>query len=186
MSRSTRKRILAGAIPALLLLTVAACKTPQITAVTAGPLPGAFSGRDSLAGQAPAMAWNAYFNDDVLRQLVDSALRGNPDILAGLQRIQVARANRSIAGGARLPSVNASLSAAGERYGDYTLNGVGNWDANLSPNIQNDPSRRIPVSPTTDYFIGLRSTWELDIWGKLRDRRDAARLRFLASVEGQQ
>lgn len=170
----------------MVLLGLAACKVPKITADQAGPLPGAFTGRDSVASTAPAMSWNAYFNDPVLRQLVDSALSGNPDVLTGLQRIRIARANRRIAGGALLPSINGVASAAGERYGDYTMNGVGNWDANLSPNIVNDPSKRIPVSPTTDYFLGLRSTWELDIWGKLRDRRQAAQERFLGSVDGQQ
>lgn len=185
MSSRILKRYLSSAIPAL-LLAFAACKTPQLTASQARPLPGAFTGRDSLASKAPDMSWDAYFNDPVLRQLVDSALQSNPDVLTGMQRIKIARANRRIAGGALLPGINGVASAAGERYGDYTMNGVGNWDANQSPNIVGDPTRRIPVSPTTDFFLGLRSTWELDIWGKLRDRREAAQLRFLASIDGQQ
>jgi NodT family efflux transporter outer membrane factor (OMF) lipoprotein len=167
----------------MLLLGAAACKAPKIAAYRAGPLPGAFTGRDSLAASAPEMSWNSYFNDPRLRRLVDSALRSNPDVLGGLQRIQIARANRAIAGGALFPSVNAVATAAGERYGDYTMNGVGNFDTNLSPNIDGD--KKIPEGPTTDFFLGLRSSWEIDIWGKIRDRRNAARQRFLASLEGQ-
>jgi NodT family efflux transporter outer membrane factor (OMF) lipoprotein len=63
------------------------------------------------------------------------------------------------------------------------MNGVGNFDTNLSPNI--DEKQHIPI-PTSDYFLGFRSSWELDIWGKLKDRKRAAYSRFLASQKGRQ
>ena len=44
-------------------------------------------------------------------------------------------------------------------------------------------NQQIP-NPTPDYFLGARSTWEVDIWGKLRNRRKAAYIRFLASEKG--
>ncbi|WP_316934376.1 TolC family protein [Hymenobacter sp. AT01-02] len=59
---------------------------------------------------------------------------------------------------------------------------MGNFDTNLSQNIEGQ--RRIPTTLTPDYFLGLRASWELDLWGKLRSRRKAAYLRLLASVEG--
>ncbi|WP_333483047.1 TolC family protein [Spirosoma telluris] len=98
-----------------------------------------------------------------------------------LQRIDIARANYGISQGALLPRVDAVATAGVDRYGRYTLNGVGNYDTNLSDNISG--SSRIP-NPTPDYFVGLRSSWELDIWGKLRNRRKAAYTRILASEEG--
>ena len=42
----------------------------------------------------------------------------------------------------------------------------------------------MPTTLTPDYFGGFRSSWEVDIWGKLRSRRRAAQLRVLASEEG--
>ncbi|WP_332367846.1 efflux transporter outer membrane subunit [Spirosoma telluris] len=115
------------------------------------------------------------------RCLIDTALARNPDLKSTLQRIDIARANYGISQGALLPRVDAVATAGVDRYGRYTLNGVGNYDTNLSDNISG--SSRIP-NPTPDYFVGLRSSWELDIWGKLRNRRKAAYTRILASEEG--
>ena len=35
-----------------------------------------------------------------------------------------------------------------------------------------------------DLFVGFRSTWEIDLWGKLRSRRKAAYARLLATEQG--
>ncbi len=37
-----------------------------------------------------------------------------------------------------------------------------------------------------DYFLGLRSSWEVDIWGKLKSQKKAAYNRFLSSEKGRQ
>ncbi|UYQ95212.1 TolC family protein [Chitinophaga horti] len=123
------------------------------------------------------------FHDAKLQALIDTLLANNFDLLAATQRIQTARAQLMLAKNASLPSLDVSVRAGVERYGDYTLNGVGNFDTNLSPNIDKD--RRIP-GPTPDYFAGLRSSWEADIWGKLRTRKRAAYERMLAAEEGRQ
>ncbi|MBE7179469.1 MAG: TolC family protein, partial [Mucilaginibacter polytrichastri] len=77
-----------------------------------------------------------------------------------------------------LPSLDGSVRAGLEKYGDYTQNGVGNYDTNFSQNINED--RRIP-NPVPDYFIGFRSNWEIDLWGKLRNQKKASYARFLAT-----
>jgi NodT family efflux transporter outer membrane factor (OMF) lipoprotein len=81
-----------------------------------------------------------------------------------------------------LPAASINASAGVDKYGKYTLNGVGNFDTNLSPNISKD--QRIP-DPTPDLFLGLRSSWEIDMWGKLKDRKRSALMHFLASAEGE-
>ena len=124
-----------------------------------------------------------FFADARLQQLIDTALANNYDLKAAVQRIEIARANTRIADAARLPLVNAVVGASVDRYGKYTMNGVGNFDTNKSPNINN--KQRIP-NPTPDFFLGFRSSWEVDIWGKLKDRRRAAYTRYLASQKGRQ
>lgn len=121
------------------------------------------------------------FNDPNLRSLIDTALRNNYDLLSAAQRVATAQANLMMAKNAWLPSLNLSLSAGVDKYGDYTLNGVGNYDTNLSPNISKD--QRIP-GPTPEYFAGLRSSWEIDLWGKLKSQRQATYARFLGSEQG--
>ncbi|SEW54597.1 efflux transporter outer membrane subunit [Chitinophaga arvensicola] len=121
------------------------------------------------------------FNDPNLRSLIDTALRNNYDLLSAAQRVATAQANLMMAKNAWLPSLNLSLSAGVDKYSDYSLNGVGNYDTNLSPNISKD--QRIP-GPTPEYFAGLRSSWEIDLWGKLKSQRQATYARFLASEQG--
>lgn len=121
------------------------------------------------------------FNDPHLRSLIDTALHNNYDLLSAAQRVAAAQANLMMAKNAWLPSLNLSLSAGVDKYADYTLNGVGNFDTNLSPNISKD--QHIP-GPTPEYFAGLRSSWEIDLWGKLKSQRQATYARFLGSEQG--
>jgi NodT family efflux transporter outer membrane factor (OMF) lipoprotein len=126
----------------------------------------------------------SFFTDTTLQRLIDTALVNNYDLQAAVQRIALLRANTRVADAARFPQVAAVAGVAMDKYGDYTLNGVGNYDTNLSPNINKD--QKIPTSPTPDFFLGFRSSWEIDIWGKLKDRSRAAYARYLASQKGRQ
>ncbi|MBO9151301.1 efflux transporter outer membrane subunit [Chitinophaga sp. GCM10012297] len=164
----------------LLVLTMTglgACSMPgKLTLPEARPVPVA--GNDTLS----LSAFQQVFRDPHLRALIDTAMLRNNDLLAAAQRIEAARANLLSAKNAALPSLDLSVSAGVEKYGDYTMNGVGNFDTNLSPNIDKD--QRIPRN-VPDYFVGLRSSWEIDLWGKLKSRKKAAYHRLLASQEGQ-
>jgi NodT family efflux transporter outer membrane factor (OMF) lipoprotein len=141
-----------------------------------------FVGRtDSTSiGQVP---WKVFFADPDLAALIDTALRNNPDLKMAMQRIQMARAEVLRTKGFLLPSVRFEASTGVRKYGDYTMDGVGNYDTNFSDNIGED--RRIPTL-LPDYFLGLRSSWEVDIWGRLRTLREAAYARFLATEQGRQ
>ncbi|WP_262697173.1 efflux transporter outer membrane subunit [Fibrisoma montanum] len=136
-------------------------------------------GQDSASiGDRP---YRTLFADPNLVALIDTALARNPDLRIALQRIEIARANYDISQGVLLPQVDAVVSAGVDRYARYSLNGVGNFDTNLSENITGP---NVIPNPTPDYFVGFRASWELDIWGKLRNQRRAAYTRVLASQEG--
>ncbi|HEY9000846.1 MAG TPA: efflux transporter outer membrane subunit [Mucilaginibacter sp.] len=143
-------------------------------------LPATFGGNSDTLNNV-FIPVHHFFKDDHLLQLIDSALTYNPDVLSAFQRIQMAEASFKYQGSLRLPTVDLNLSAGVEHFGDYTMNGVGNYDTNLSPNIDN--RQRIP-DPTADYFAGFRSSWELDIWGKLKNRQKASLAHFMASQSG--
>lgn len=171
-------KVLCYCIPFLLLSSCRVSEPLRLPA--ARPLPTSYSGNtDSTSiGQ---LTWKAFFSDPDLESLIDTALARNPDLQIASQRIEMARANFEYTRGALVPSVNAVAAAGVDRYGRYTLNGVGNFDTNLSPNIKGD--KQIPDA-TPDYFLGFRSNWEIDLWGKLRNRKRAAYVRFLASEKG--
>lgn len=165
-----------GLIPAALL--IAACGTEKhLTMPAAVHTPAVYGKTDTIRPDN----LRTVFNDQHLQALIDTVMAHNFDLLAANQRIEAARAQLMLARNANLPSLDLQLRGGVEKYGEYTLNGVGNFDTNLSPNINKD--QRIP-GPTPDYFAGLRSSWEADIWGKLKTRKKAAYQRLLAAEEG--
>jgi len=175
------KPVIAYTLAALMLQ---ACGTMQATTEEKLPaVPQTFGGVSDSTSVAD-IAWRGFFADTNLVRLIDVAVHNNPDVKLALQRVVVARANIKMSQGAFLPGVDAIISAGADKYGDYTMNGVGNYDTNLSPNIDKD--QHIPTNPTTDLFLGLRSAWEIDIWGKLKSKKKAAYARYLASEKGRQ
>lgn len=165
----------------LVLSALAGCtgyKATTLKPVTA--LPDTFQAvHDTLSsGQLPV---RSFFKDHYLLALIDTALNSNPDMQSALQRIEIAKTRVNYAKSMFLPTVDLNLSAGVERYGKYTMNGVGNYDTNLSPNI--DSKQHIP-DPATDYFAGFRSSWEVDLWGKVNNQKKAAVARFLGSQSG--
>jgi multidrug efflux system outer membrane protein len=169
-------------IPILAGMLLSGCKTMK-PAVLPAPLkiPDTFPMSDEGTA-VTSLSWKQFYGDEKLVSLIELALKNNQDINAGLQRILIARAQVMMARAAGLPSLNIVASAAVDKYGDYTMTGVGNFDTNLSPNVDDDQK---VTNPAQDFFLGLRSNWELDIWGKLRSQRKAAGARFLASERAQ-
>jgi NodT family efflux transporter outer membrane factor (OMF) lipoprotein len=176
------KPVFAGAA-LLWVLALGGCKvTAPVSLPAPARTPEAF-GASADSSSVADLPWREFFADRNLVSLIDTALRNNPDLRMALQRVEAARADVLVSRAALLPSVSPVAAAGVDKYGDYTLNGVGNYDTNLSQHVEGD--RRIP-NPTPDYFLGLRSTWEIDLWSKLRNRKKAAYTRFLASEKGRQ
>ncbi|MCC3158264.1 TolC family protein [Hymenobacter sp. 15J16-1T3B] len=172
-------------LPALLTLgLLGGCKvTEPVPPRVSAALPPAFGPLAPTDSASIAdKPWREFFNDRQLVGLIDTALHNNLDVQIAVRRVEQARAALTAARGALLPTVNGVASAGVDKWGDYTLNGVGNFDTNLSPNIER--RQRIPTPYTPDFFLGLRSSWEVDLWGKLRHRRRAAITRVLASEQG--
>ena len=176
-----RKVITAVALLAVLFFSGVGCKTPAAVSMPEPAVVPASFAEDADTTNIADVPVRQFFPDIYLQQLIDTALSRNFDVGAALSRIGIAAANIRASRAALVPSVSAIVTASVDKYGDYTMNGVGNHDTNLSPNIDGD--KRIP-NPTPDYFLGLRSSWEVDLWGKLRNRKKAAIARWLASREG--
>ncbi|MBH8558839.1 TolC family protein [Hymenobacter negativus] len=174
-------------LPAFLsvILLATGCRVAAPDGPTTSPAtPTAFSKTaaptDTISvGSTP---WRQFFQDPVLAGLIDTALQQNLDLKVAVQRVEVFQAQYLARRGALFPSVSAVGTAGLDRYGKYTMTGIGNFDTNLSQNIADN--QRVPTALTPDLFVGLRSSWEIDLWGKLRSRRKAAYLRVLASEQG--
>ena len=125
--------------------------------------------------------WQQVFSDPYLKGLIDTVLVNNRDLKQAIHRIEVAQANFRQRKAALLPTLDAAVEAGLRKYGHYTESGIGNYDSNFSDNLTSDEKLPEPFIP--DYFVGVRSSWEIDLWGKLRNRREAAFMGLLAESE---
>ncbi len=175
-----RNRII---IPVGLSLLAIGCGAPKLTAVKEiKPLPEAYEDKMPVdSNNIARLHFEDFFQDPHLIALINRVLTNNLDNKIASERIKIATAYLEARQGALLPSVTAGLRASGTHYGKHTMEGVGNFDTNLSPNIDN--SQQIPTFITPDYWLGLSASWEIDLWGKLRSLKGAAMERFLASQQ---
>ncbi|MBS1774687.1 MAG: TolC family protein [Bacteroidetes bacterium] len=122
-----------------------------------------------------------FFEDPQLKNLIELALHQNSDIAIAEQRINIAQAQFRVRRGQMLPNIAADIESSQQRFGAYTLEGFSNEDANKN---QQPNSIQIPHPVVPNYFIGLRSQWEIDLWGKLRAQKKAGYFQILASQYG--
>ena len=151
---------------------VSGCKTvdlPQLPTVK--PLPETFTGSADTLSMGD-LIWEDFFNDPYLLSLIDTALSNNLDLLVAAQRIEVVQANYLLSKGALLPSLEGRVSV-----------NVGRVAQNNDPTGDRGPATR-RSGLGQNYFVGFQSSWEADVWGKLRLRREADYARFLATEKG--
>ena len=160
------------------LLCTGACKTPQATTLPKDTLKASLASmsRDSSVTVSPA--WRDFFQDSVLRSLIDTALQNNHDLKITLQELAIAKSAITAKQGALLPSISANVGAGISKVGRYTAEGAGNVGTELTP------GRKIPtVIP--DLAPTLQIDWTVDLWGKLNSDKKSAVERYLASEAGQ-
>jgi len=121
--------------------------------------------------------WRDYFADPHLLKLLDTAIKNNMDLQIALQRIEVSRSSVKLANGALLPQVSLNVGGGVRKFGLYTMDGAGNATTDITP------GETVPVN-LPDMFLGIQSSWEIDVWGKLKNQRKSALSTYLSSVEG--
>lgn len=167
--------------PLLVATVLTGCKTTDLTTGSWNKkIPEKYiaSGDSTQASLKP---WRELFFDPNLVSLIDSALAHNYDLREALQKIEFSRAGIKFTKGIRLPEVGLYGATGQRKFGEYTMDGVGNYDTQFSPNINS--KQQIP-NPLPDYYVGVQASWEIDLWGKLKNKKRAAASRFIASQYG--
>lgn len=112
--------------------------------------------------------WPELFEDEVLTQLVDTALEQNFDLRIASERILQARAQYRITRSDLFPTIGADASFIANRGSS----------AGSIPFIQRGTD--LDVSYTQ---VGFTLGWELDVWGRLRRLKESDRAQYLAVEE---
>jgi multidrug efflux system outer membrane protein len=164
---------------AFLVLTSSGCALNTELSIPEKPLPETFaeSSAKKEAATIASLNWREYFTDKHLQKLIDAAVKNNPDLQMALQRIEVSRSSVKLANGALLPQVSLNVGGSVRRFGLYTMDGAGNATTEITPG-------QIVPTNLPDMYLGLQSSWEIDVWGKLRNQRQSAISTYLSSVEG--
>jgi NodT family efflux transporter outer membrane factor (OMF) lipoprotein len=154
------KRFTTTAAPLALAMILSGCMSlaPKYERPPA-PVAASYPVASPAAGKAAAsIAWQQFFADARLKQLIGMALANNRDLRVAILNIEQARAQYQIRRADTLPTVG--LGASGSRT--------------PGPND----------SVTSTYTAGLGvSSFELDLFGRVRNLSEAALAQFLATDE---
>ena len=155
-------KILSAALTVLLL---AACavgpdyEKPEINT------PEAYRFTDEEAADVVNTLWWTQFDDAVLNELIDEALRANLDVRTAAARVEQFAARLNITRSEFFPQVGYGVGA--DRQG-----------------ISRDKANVLGVdSITTSYEATINVGWELDVWGRIRRASEASRAQLLAAEE---
>ena len=122
---------------------------------------------DEMEGtKVDLVCWWAQFKDPLLTELIESALSQNLDIQIARERICQARAEYGVEFSRLLPQIDLD----------------GFFQRNRNPSTEGD-SPFLGGGFENFYRVGFDAAWELDIFGKLRDRAKAAALDALSQQE---
>ncbi len=147
------------ALAALTLTTACSpskhCAKPQLD------MPGTFNAGGNDTTTIADMAWWSVYSDTLLQNLICKTLERNKDLLIAAERVEEMRQLHRISKADLAPSVNAKL------FGDQDITNYGGEGKTRSPELS----------------ATLNLSWEIDLWGNLRQSAKKGAADFLASVE---
>lgn len=138
----------------LCLLLIAGCASPQNETNVPVASPESFS--DTGDATVPDLWWRA-FDDASLNQRMDQALGSNLDLKVAWQRLREARSVVDRESASLFPDLEATADAEARRGSE-------------------------PGADTEQLQLGLSSSYEVDLWGRISSRVDAERFRLRASL----
>ncbi len=154
-----------------------ACKVPALVEMPSSkPIPGSYLSSSDTTNIA-RLKWRTFFKDPNLLQLIDTALLHNQELLITLQEIEMARNDIRVRKGMLFPMVTAKAGLGMDKVGRYTSQGAGDASTEIT-------SGKIVPEILSDQVGIATAHWEADIWKKLRNAKQAAIQRFLATEEG--
>ena len=138
-------------------------EAPVSATYPSGP---AYDGAASSAAPSSAadIGWQAFFRDPLLHRLIDISLSGNRDLRQAALNVEAARARYRVQEADLVPRLGASADGAVQRV-----------PAGLSPAGAATVQRSYKVAGVV--------SWEIDLWGRIRNLSEQALESYLAQDE---
>lgn len=117
------------------------------------------------------ISYKDFFKDPVLVGLIDKAMTQNNDLQVALKQIEFASLAYNQSKWGNIPTVSATIANASvNRPSDNSMNGMMAGQFMGSRYIQ-------------DYTTSINISWEADIWGKIKGRKEQALADYLKTQE---
>ncbi len=145
----------------LLLLVLAGCAgpPPPMDVELDVPPPPAWTANADADTTRVTPGWWRTFGDTQLDSLVTEAILYNADLSVAASRVDAALASARIAGAEAWPWLNADFTALRQKQNFIGLP---------------IPGEDVLSNTTSSFGLSLQTSWEIDIWGRLRARQAAA------------
>ncbi|MDS4070613.1 MAG: efflux transporter outer membrane subunit [Candidatus Competibacter sp.] len=128
------------------------------------PIPAQWEVNIQTANDLANTTWWKQFQDPVLDNLIQIALQENKDVQIAAARVEEFMGRYGVVRSEQFPQVGANAAGARTR-------------ASESKDVQ------LIDNPSNDFRVDLGVSFELDLWGKLRNATEAARAQLLATEE---
>ncbi|MBO9657840.1 MAG: efflux transporter outer membrane subunit [Chitinophagaceae bacterium] len=135
-------------------------------------LPAQFDTTTSFADTSSIadIPWTEFFTDTTLKSLISKGIQYNHDLLIAVKRLEAAQLQAKQAKLLYLPDVNLGVTGQYNRPSDNSLNGL-------------SAQGFLGKSHIESYSAALTLSWEADIWGKIRGRKEIALTQYLQTGE---
>lgn len=159
--------------PIALALALSGCAIGPDYLRPAALLPGLFT--EARPAEAVAIApnpaidprWWTLFNDATLNELIDQALANNADLRLAIARVEQADAVAREAGASFFPQIDGGAAASNSKASTKT-----STFTSAQPRLRHTRS------------AALSTSFELDVWGRIRRANEAAQASMLATRYG--
>lgn len=155
------------------VIAMNACRIPQYNGAEIKQIDH-FRNQDNAAETDSSIAkvsYRDFFKDEMLVELLDSALKKNNDLNVALKQIEFASEGYKQSKWLNVPLVNANLANVGiNRPSGNSMNGM-------------MASQFMGQKYTMDYTSSVQISWEADIWGKLKGQKQESLVDFLKTQE---
>ncbi|ASK29964.1 RND transporter [Chryseobacterium sp. T16E-39] len=138
-------------------------------------MPEAFRNDSITAGEQnqniARISYKDFFKDPILVGLIDKAVIQNNDLQVALKQIEFASLAYNQSKWANVPTVSATIGNASiSRPSDNSMNGM-------------MAGQFMGRKYTEDYTSSVNISWEADIWGKIKGRKEQALTEYLKTQE---
>jgi multidrug efflux system outer membrane protein len=154
-----------------MFLLLTGCKVSKDTALPEPELPNAYI--NAVEADTITIAdipWKEFFPDKGLQNLIDKAVTNNYDMQAALKNIEAAQLMLKQTKWGNVPEAALFVNASSTIPSENSLNGL-------------SARNFLGTTHVEDYTAGASISWEADIWGKIKNRKQEALAQYLMTEE---